>query len=205
MKPVKLLLICLFVSTSIFASTQPTAAGRLAELLNRFTTFQANFTQVTQDSQQQIMQKSAGKMMLMRPGKFRFETQKPMHQIVITNGNTLWVYDVDLQQATEQSIQNAPMNPAKLLSGNVDALLKQFDVSMIPHKSAMVFQLRPIKSNQSFHSVSITFDHNTLYRMTIHTNLNQTSTFTFFDVKLNQALPSDLFEFKAPKGVDVLK
>lgn len=204
MKQLKLFFLCLLLSTSIFAST-PSAPHKLAELLNRFTTFQANFTQVTRDAHQQIMQKSAGKMMLMRPGKFRFETQKPNHQIVITNGNTLWVYDVDLQQATEQSIQNTPMNPAKLLSGNVDDLLKQFQVSMHSHQNNITFILMPLKSDPAFRSATIVFHHNTLYRMQIQTNVEQTSTFDFSKITVNKTLPADLFEFHAPKGVDVLK
>ena len=194
----------LFFSISVFASTQSIAAEKLSELLNGFTTFQANFTQVTQDGQLEVLQKSSGNMMLMRPGYFRWETQHPDHQIVITNGNTLWIYDVDLQQATKQSIKNTPMNPAKLLSGKVDLLLKQFSVTMIPHSKILVFQLTPKNPKQQFRSIAIAFKHDKLYRIQIRTNLEQTSTFTFSHIKMNKKLSPALFEFKAPSSVDVL-
>jgi len=197
------ILIC--TSISIFAQSPISAASKLADLLNQFTTFEANFTQTTTDTQQQVMQRSNGRMMMERPGHFRWETQSPSHQIVITSGKKLWVYDVDLKQATEQSITNSPINPAKLLSGNTDDLLKQFTVHMIPHHNLIVFQLIPKQTNQQFRSVAMAFAHDKLQSMQIQNNSEQTTTFNFSDVKLNAQLSPDLFEFKATSGVDVLK
>jgi outer membrane lipoprotein carrier protein len=198
-------LLTLLICTSIFAQTPISATEKLGELLNQFTTFEANFTQTTTDTQQHIVQRSHGRMMMDRPGHFRWETQSPSHQIIITNGKKLWVYDVDLKQATEQSVANSPVNPAKLLSGNTAELLQQFTVHLVPHRSLTVFQLIPKKANQQFRSVAMVFSHNQLQQMQIENNAEQTTTFNFSDIKLNAHLSPELFEFKAGAGVDVLR
>lgn len=195
----------LCIWTCALAQAPVSAGAKLGELLNQFTTIEANFTQVTTDTQQQVLQRSHGRMMMERPGHFRWETQSPSHQVVITNGKKLWVYDVDLKQATEQSIADSPINPAKLLSGNIENLLKQFTVHMIPHRNMVIFQLIPKKSNQQFRSVAMAFTHDKLQSMQIENNAEQTTTFDFEDVKLNAHLSPDLFEFKAASGVDVLQ
>src|SRR3990167_4745124 len=135
----------IFISDTIFAATQLSAIAKLSGLLNQFTTFQAQFKQKTTDVENNVLQESEGRMMLVRPGRFRFETHNPTHQIVITDGKTLWVYDVDLKQATKQTIQHSAINPAKLLSGDTNTLLKQFTVHMILHRDVLVFQLIPKK------------------------------------------------------------
>lgn len=199
------LLFILFSCAPIFASIQQSAAEKLSDLLNQFTTFQAQFTQETTNAQQQILERSSGVMMMERPNRFRFETNNPTHQIVLTDGHNLWVYDVDLQQATKQSISNSPINPAQLLSGNVNHLLKQFHVHMILHHTILVFELIPRKPNQAFRSIAMAFSHEKLQRMQIENNLEQTTVFDFSHIKLNAHLSPSLFEFKAPSGVDVLR
>lgn len=203
-KSIFLFLLMLF-SAPIFATEQKTAALELTQLLNGFSTFQAQFTQTTTDTSHQILQKSSGTMMLMRPGRFRWETKDPTHQVVITDGKIVWVYDIDLKQATKQFVQNSPINPAKLLAGNVATLTKQFDVHMIPHQKTLVFQLIPKKPMQQFRSVTIAFQNHQLHSMQIQNALEQTNTFEFSNVVVNKSLSPDLFTFTPPRGVDVMQ
>lgn len=200
----------IFIMTLLFSSfacfaQQKTAALELTQLLNGFSTFQAQFTQTTTNTSRQVLQKSSGTMMLMRPGHFRWETKDPTHQLVITDGKTLWVYDVDLKQATKQSVQNSPINPAKLLSGDVAVLMKDFDVHMIPHQNALVFQLIPKKATQQFRSVAIAFRNRQLHSMQIQNTMEETNTFVFSNVMINKSLSPNLFKFTAPHGVDVMQ
>lgn len=205
MKKLFFFLFIFLFSAANFAAEKSTAASQLSHLLDTMHSFQAHFSESVMDSGQALIQKSTGEVMLKRPGKFRWETKNPTHQIVMTNGNTLWVYDVDLAQATKQSLNDLPANPAQFLSGNVDALLKKFSVRMIPHKQILVFQLTPKQKNQQFTSVAFAFEQGELHSMQIETTLNQVSTFIFSNIKMNPSLSDALFEFTAPKGVDVLQ
>ena len=199
------LILFFLIPATVFAKTQLNSAAELATLLNQFTTLQTHFTQKTLNAQQIVLQTSSGTMLLKRPGHFRWETLSPSHQIVITDGNTVWIYDVDLQQATTQSLKNMPISPAKLLSGNVNALLKAFSVHAVSHQDITTFQLKPLKKNNAFDSVLLIFSHNQLISMQIKNNMNQTTVFNFSHIVLNPNLSSSLFQFRAPTDVDVLR
>ena len=189
-------------SQTLFAQTP---ASQLAQYLNAFTTFQAHFNQKTTDQNHVLLQNSKGTVTLMRPSRFRWDTQNPSHQIVVTNGKLLWIYDIDLKQVTQQSLAQSGVDPAQLLSGNVNHLLQQFNIIILKQNSSNIaFQLTPKKSSQQFKSVIMIFENNKLVQLQVINNLDQISHFKFSNIILNANLNSALFNFKAPAGVDVL-
>ena len=182
-----------------------TAAVELSQLLGAYKTYQASFKQVTYMGKRGRSQKSSGRVMMMRPGKFRWETNSPTKQIVIANGNTLWIYDVELQQATREKLTSqGGVNPAALLTGDVSTLMKNFSVKKIKRKTAGWFQLTPKSSNNSFTLVQMQFSKGCLVSIWVKNNLGQTTRFHFYHIRLNAPLSSKLFIFKPPPGVDVL-
>ena len=203
---VALLLICSLFVISAFAKTS--AVSQLSALLNRYTTYQANFKQTTYSQEGHATQKSSGRVMMMRPGKFRWETKKPLQQIVIANGRTLWIYDVALEQATKQTLsrKKGVVDPAMLLTGKVSAIMQRFTVTRLTRRdSGFWFQLKPRKKNAPFQLVQMQFKRARLTQIRIKNNLGQTSIFTFTNIRLNRRLNPNLFYFKAPRGVDVLQ
>lgn len=195
----------LFMVTLAFGATDP-VVDELNTLLNAYQTYQANFTQETYMEGGGPAQKSSGRVMMMRPGKFRWETNQPTQQIVIANGDTLWIYDVDLQQATRQTIATqGGVNPAALLTGDVPTLIKQFAITKIKRQGAVWFQLTPKSTDNSFTLVQMQFRQGELVNIRVKNNLGQTSRFHFTGVRLNAHLNPKLFIFTPPKGVDVLK
>lgn len=140
------------------AFTISDASDELFQLLNNTTTMRADFVQTTvrtnargahgklttnSTSTSSIpampamlatlpQQKTTGKMALLRPGKFRWETQQPTQQLIIANGRYAWVYDVDLEQVTKQKINTQqPGSPAELLSGSSDTLRRAFSIKRL--------------------------------------------------------------------------
>lgn len=201
-----LFLFVAFVCQSIFADRmQMNAMGKLNGLLNQFTTYQAQFEQVTTDLQNEVLQQSTGSVMMDRPNYFRWETLQPTHQIVITNGTVLWMYDVDLKQVTKQTIQKNTVNPAQLLLGNTQKALEKFTIRMIPHQDVLIFHLTPKRSTKQFRTISMAFKHDKLTEIQIENNLKQLTTFRFSHVKLNEKINPSVFRFTPPAGVDVLK
>ena len=43
---------------------------------------------------------STGTFEFQRPNRFRFDYRKPFEQTIVADGQTLWLYDVDLNQVT---------------------------------------------------------------------------------------------------------
>lgn len=147
-----------------------------------------------------------GTMALERPGKFRWETLSPNHQIIIANGQYIWFYDVDLEQATVQNLKQHANSPALLLSGSTTALEERFKILECATKENDVsFRLAPRMNQDMVKEVLLKFAANKLKQMSVVDNLGQKTLFEFSQVKINPKLSRTLFQFHPPKNVDVIK
>lgn len=202
MKQVIRCLLMVLLSLPVFANTR----ANLATLVNGFQTYQAQFKEQTYGANKQLIQTSTGRVYIKRPGMFRWDVQTPNQQHIVTNGKTLWVYDVLLQQVTERSVTSAgSINPAALLSDNANQVLKQYRVSLQNKDGQVWYHLVPIAKQSTFTQINMQFSHKQLVAIHVINTLGQESDFRFSKITLNQPLNSDLFNFVPPKGVDVLK
>ncbi len=196
--------ICLFLPAVAFAAD----ASELTGLLNQMQTMRATFTQTIYDNLNKAIQKSQGSMALDRPGKFRWEVQKPSPQIIIANGTRLWIYDPDLEQVTIRSLTTeAGEAPALLLSHQNSTLETNYKIeSSTDNKSALHwFTLTPKKKDNMFASVKMGFDQSKqLKEMVLQDQIGHSTRVQFAKVELNVSLPAKLFVFKAPPGTDVI-
>lgn len=199
----------LFIFSLMFfcSSWADAASDRLAQLLGNLYSMQANFSQVTTDSGgSRILQKGTGQMALQRPGKFYWSSVTPTKQILIADGNYVWVYDVDLAQATRQKLSELKStNPASLLSGTTEALQQRFNVTQIKRSNGGEwFELRPKAKGDLFEWIQLHFQNNTLTEMQLSDNLGQKSVLKFSNIKTNAPLDSNLFRFQPTGKVDVI-
>jgi outer membrane lipoprotein carrier protein len=178
-----------------------TPAQELANLLSNFNSMQANFTQTS------ASQQTKGQMAIQRPGKFRWQVQKPTQQLIIADGSFLWVYDADLQQATKQKLNYQQTdNPAMLLSGSVADLQKDFIITKPQTKEpGEWFTLKPKSRHGMFQVIQLQFINGILKTMHITDNLGQHSMISFPQMLINPKLDNSLFEFKPGQGVDVVE
>lgn len=196
----------LIVSNIIFAqSSQTIAVNELAQLLNSYNTYQANFTASTYEKNGKLSQSSSGIVTLARPGRFRWETLQPFHQILIANGRTLWIYDVDLAEAAKKNIDNKTMDPAVLLSQKVKSLLNRFFISKIRLSDQSVwYQLTTPVQNQAFQTLQMRFINGQLTDIRMLNLLGQTTYFHFTNIQLNITVNDALFNFIPPANVKIL-
>ena len=201
-----IILFFLIVSPNIVAAS-PDVASQLSQLLSGFCTYQAVFKQITFDSEGRVIQKSQGHVIIMRPGRFLWETDSPTKQIIVTNGKTLYVYDVDLAQAATYPLtEKTNINPASLLSGSVNDLNQKFTITIVLSNDSVTFQLLPkIGKGLNFNSLRLRFVKNQLAEMIVFNNLNEKSTFQFNQIKMNVPLSIQLFEFKPSRATSVIK
>lgn len=182
-----------------------TPLEELQQKLNSFHGMRANFQQALFSDKNTSPRRSNGKMAVLRPGKFRWETQKPNEQILIADGNLLWIYDVDLEQATKQKIDTTDSNsPALFLSGNVSDIPKRFTVKNEKVPNGIGFKLVAKSSDDMFQSINIIFQSSKLSKMVVDTRIGQRSEFSFSNVEINPKFSNNTFNFKPPAGVDVL-
>lgn len=187
-------------TASAKAADNLTAAKRLNALLTNTKSMTASFTQTTKGASSGTF---SGVMSVQRPNNFRWETKSPSEQLIVANGNSLWVYDKDLEQVTKQNVDNQVGNtPALLLSGDPSKIDKNFKITQ-PHGNKNYYVLYP-KADTSFKSLSISFNGGKPVMMVLNDSLGQTTSIKFSNIKMNPSISASQFKFTPPKGVDVI-
>ena len=109
-----LLLILCTVATLADAAT----LARLRAFVRETQTLHANFTQTVYDGNGRQVAQASGEFSIARPGRFRWVVEKPYKQLLVGDGDRVWIYDQDLNQVISRKSDRALGNtPAALLAG----------------------------------------------------------------------------------------
>lgn len=197
-----MLFLCLIWAEAVFSDTTSEA---LQAKLNAIKTMTASFSQVVSTKQRQLS-RSSGTMALSRPGHFRWETTRPMEQLVLADGRQLWVYDVDLEQVSVRKQDKGLGGPAGLfLSDNSNTITRDFNVTASGKQDSMTYDMRAKSTKANFQRVKLIFVGDVLSGIELFDPLGQQTNVKLSHIKNNLPLSSGLFKFKPPKGVDVVK
>jgi outer membrane lipoprotein carrier protein len=160
-----------------------------------------------------IEQAESGRVYMKRPGLMRWEYQQPETRLFVADGKETWLYapadkQVSVRAMSSEELRNTPL---QLLLGN-SQLLKTFkaafETSTLPkYKNSALVRLTPRTPQQEYTSIVVEFDVKTsdLQRIVIHEASGNTSEFLLSNIVLNQKLDKKMFEFKPPKGVEVVR
>lgn len=200
----KLLTVVVFMIAA-HAAIAVTSAQLLQQKLNGLRSMSANFSQVIR-AKQRVISRSSGAMALLRPGKFRWDTKTPMQQLVIADGERIWVYDKDLDQVSvKKQTKGLGGTAALFLSGYNDRLMRDFAVTQSQHANHDVFDLRAESSRDNFQRITLDFQGQVLTAIELYDQLGQHTTVQLSHIKTNLPLSQRLFSFKPPKGVDTIQ
>ena len=207
MRLIRMLLLTVLSFTSVAAmADDEVAVQRLTELLNQAQTINARFSQLTLDGSGTQLQETAGQLALKRPGLFRWHTDAPMEQLLVSNGEKVWLYDPDLQQVTIQTLdQRLTHTPALLLSGDVSKIRENFDISHKEGGNVVDFILKPKSKDTLFDSLRLSFRNKVLNDMQLIDSIGQRTNILFLNVKMNEPQDDAQFTFEIPAGADVIQ
>lgn len=175
------------------------------DFLTKVITFESRFDQTLQDADGTIIESTSGTLEIERPKRFRWSYAEPYEQWLVADGVNIWSYDLDLEQVTVKPQVEALANtPALLLGGSADAL-EQFDFgdTTIEEFTTWV-RLEPKNKDSGFNGVVLGFMEGQLRRMVFFDNLEQTTLIALHDVRVNEPIDSERFEFVVPVGVDLV-
>jgi outer membrane lipoprotein carrier protein len=188
----------------------PTAYAGSIEKLQGFVretqSARSNFTQTVLDKTGKSTQSASGRLVFSRPGKFRWEYEKPYKQLIVGDGQKLWVYDDDLKQVTVKKLEGAlGSSPAALLAGS-NEIEEHYNLNAIGMKRGLDWlEAYPKSSDSLFQKVRMGFKGNTLDTMELHDQLGQVTVIRFSRIERNPKLAADLFSFAPPAGADVIE
>jgi outer membrane lipoprotein carrier protein len=157
---------------------------------------------------------STGEFSFIRPTRFRFDYLKPFPQVIVADGQTLWLYDADLEQVTaRKQAQALGSTPAALIATAVDVaiLQKEFSLEAQPDAEGLQWvQATPKNRESTIQSVRIGLRAEgaqvSLGKLEIFDAMGQRSVLSFERFEVNPAqLTATQFNFVAPKGVSVIR
>jgi outer membrane lipoprotein carrier protein len=181
----------------------------LDSYLEHLKTLRTEFSQVVTDSKGREVQDATGKLVIVRPGRFRWELTPSgpgsSPQLMVADGKNLWFYDRDLEQVSVKPASSAlTATPAGLLSGegNVREL---FNVSPAGRKDGLDWVLvAPKQGDADFREARLAFDKANLKRMVLRDKLGQTVSLEFKSSERNASVDETEVKFTPPPEADVI-
>lgn len=147
----------LLLCTILFAPAA-IAQSQVQSYFRELQALRTDFVQRVYDERGRVLQSSSGKMLMRRPGQFRWDYRSPNAQIIVADGKRLWAYDVDLEQVTVRKLDNAlSATPLALLSGAVP-IEETFKVGAVQRRDALDwYELTPQREQAEFRVLRVAF------------------------------------------------
>ncbi len=177
----------------------------LKGLLEQTTTARARFAQMVLDKNLKMLQQATGTMQFSRPGKFRWEYDKPFEQTIVSDGSRVWLYDKDLNQVTVRRLDRAlGSSPAALLAGS-NEIEKSYRLTSLGNQEGLDWlEAVPRTQDTAFERVRLGFGKAGLEAMELRDQFGQVTVIKFSTIERNAKLPPEAFRFTPPKGADVI-
>ncbi|WP_020408852.1 outer membrane lipoprotein chaperone LolA [Hahella ganghwensis] len=205
---IMLFVLALCASLISFVTQAKTASEELTKLLKPIETFSASFEQTLISASGQTLQQVNGTLKAQRPGLFYWHTQPPLEQVIVTDGEKVWLHDPDLEQVTVQTLSQQLSNtPALLLSGEVATIDNEYDVERKEsgNDTVKIFELTPKGVDSLFDTLKLAFSNGALTTMELKDSLGQVTTLYFSGAEMNVPFSDNTFHFEIPPGVDVIR
>jgi outer membrane lipoprotein carrier protein len=165
----------------------------------------ANFLQLVTDRQGRKVQEVHGEMLLKRPNKFRWDYNQPFEQQIVSDGDKVWLYDIELAQVTVRPLGKAlGSSPAALLAGDSN-LEKNFKLHNVSSEDGIDWvSAKPNNEESGFEKILIGFKHDQLQEMQLVDSFGHQTKIIFSKLENNPVINNQIFLFKPPANVDVV-
>jgi outer membrane lipoprotein carrier protein len=193
-------------------SESPAAlAAKIQQRYNGIKDFQGDFVQSYEGGVLRTRTTERGTLAIKRPGRIRFTYTKPERKEFVSDGTRLYTHLVADKQVIVSPAPTAEDGdvPAMFLAGQSD-LGRDYVASFTKLPGAapglVTLQLVPRNKQSEYESIGIGVDPQSLQIQFLSAVDKQggRSSFTFTNLKENRGLSDKEFEFRIPRGVDVV-
>ena len=153
------------------------------------------------------VRKRQGTVSFRKPGRMRWDFDDPEKQTIVSDGETLYSYDPDLNQVVETPLKQA------LKSSSATSFLLGIGNINRDFKAAFAHPATPtglvdliLDAKTGGYKIEIGLDPKTynLMTLTLIDQLGDVTRIAFSDIHDNVELPDSSFAFKAPPGADIV-
>jgi outer membrane lipoprotein carrier protein len=181
---------------------QPDARTLLDEFAEGLDSLRADFTQITIDAGDEVVEQSSGRMFFAAPDRIRWDYLEPFPQTIVADGEKLWHYDESLEQVTVRP-QPAPEDSPMLVLTR-PALLGEF-YRILPSQQADQLRFEPLAEQADIERARLTFRDGMPRTLDIFDPFGQSTRIRLENIERNAEIDPSVFDFEVPEGVDVLE
>ena len=165
----------------------------------------AHFEQQAFDPKGGAGKTSRGDLALKAPRQFRWDTVAPHKQLIVADGEKVWIYDADLEQVSVRAQGTEEAHSPLTVLTDLSQLDRDFATSEQGERDGLIWlRLKSKDKDPQFAYADLGFDATGLARMQFEDTLGDKTEIRFSDWKRNPPLAADAFRFTPPKGVDVV-
>ena len=189
----------------VAGSAQASSLDRFKAFLRTTLSARASFEQKVYDRSRKLVQESSGSFAFHRPGRFRWVYAKPADQLIVGDGERVWIFDRDLNQVTVRKLSGAiGSTPAALLAGSSD-VEAAFELSDAGERDGLEWlEAKPIEREAGFERIRIGLGTGGVQAMELMDHFGQTTVLRFSGLVRNPKVDPAEFRFDPPKGADIL-
>jgi len=170
------------------------------------TSLSGRFVQEVRDRNGRVTRMSSGRFVIARPGRFRFDYEKPYRQTIVSDGTTVWIHDEDLNQVTVRRLgETLSEQPLALLlePARADEL---FELKAGPPAGSVGLVLaQPRRAEAAFSDLSVAMVGREPREITWRDALQNSNALRFEGLTRNGRIDSSIFSFTPPPGADVIR
>ena len=184
----------------------PAAIEQFRTFTSELDSLSAAFEQRVYGERGRLEETSTGTVKLKAPDLLRWNYREPFPQLIVADGDQVWIHDRELDQITVREQRDATAETPLAVLTDPGDLEQHFEVDCGPAAGDMAWlELRPRGDASDFRLVRIGMRAGALRRMVLEDKLGQVTEIDFSDVRRNPELDPAAFEFEPPDGVDVLQ
>jgi len=183
-------------------AAQPEARALLDDFASELDSLSAEFSQITIDASDEVVEESSGRMFFQKPDLIRWDYIEPFPQVIVADGEQLWHYDESLEQVTVRP-QPAPGDSPMLVLTRPELLEKFYRI--LPSDRPDQLRFEPLADQAEIEMARLTFRDGKPATLDLFDPFGQSTRLTLTEIRRNPEIDPGVFEFEVPEGADVLE
>ena len=173
--------------------------------------FRARFSQTLTSAALGRKTISSGEVAFKKPGRMRWDYEKPEKSSYVTDGGVLWLYEPEDKQAFKQKLETSQLPAALSFLTGKGKLATEFDITFAPKTpyggaGDHVLSLSPKTPQAQVKTILFVVDPRTfdVRESVITDGQGNVNDLVFADIRVNTRVPDALFKFTPPAGTRVI-
>ena len=185
---------------------------KIQEQYQSIQSFSGHFSQTSYRNNTETVRRAEGLVSYKRPGKMRWLYEVPEEQLLVTNGETLWLFDPLLENVTIQKLEKLTDGTALSFLLGLGDLQADFNRRLISQvlltsSDALIVELEPKKAAANLSFIQLAVNPVT-YNLQIIALMDQEGNYRTIELEsmhYNLVLEDNFFEFKVTQDMEVIE